>query len=90
MGCVTSGVTHDQCTGGQSVGVASGSYGGDPPAARRATELFLPKDDLRAYAYEGDGSSSGSLTSAISGELTNWSTEIWNYRDFGGHLAYPK
>ena len=27
-----------------------------------------PRDDLRAYAYEGDGSSSGSITSAISGE----------------------
>ncbi|KAK4315391.1 hypothetical protein Pmani_013309 [Petrolisthes manimaculis] len=26
----------------------------------------LPRDDLRAYAYEGDGSSSGSLTSTIS------------------------
>lgn len=27
----------------------------------------LPGEDLRAYAYEGDGSSSGSLTSTISG-----------------------
>ncbi|XP_045138941.1 putative neural-cadherin 2 isoform X2 [Portunus trituberculatus] len=29
----------------------------------------LARDDLRAYAYEGDGSSSGSLTSTISGQL---------------------
>ncbi|XP_071536735.1 putative neural-cadherin 2 isoform X2 [Panulirus ornatus] len=29
--------------------------------------LMLPGEDLRAYAYEGDGSSSGSLTSTISG-----------------------
>ncbi|XP_045130739.1 neural-cadherin-like isoform X2 [Portunus trituberculatus] len=28
----------------------------------------LSRDDLRAYAYEGDGSSSGSLTSTISGQ----------------------
>ncbi|XP_071534252.1 neural-cadherin-like [Panulirus ornatus] len=28
---------------------------------------LLPRDDLRAYAYEGEGSSAGSLTSAISG-----------------------
>lgn len=27
---------------------------------------ILPRDDLRAYAYEGDGSSSGSLSSATS------------------------
>ncbi|XP_063588607.1 putative neural-cadherin 2 [Penaeus indicus] len=27
---------------------------------------LMPNDDLRAYAYEGDGSSSGSLTSTIS------------------------
>ncbi|XP_042242201.1 neural-cadherin-like isoform X1 [Homarus americanus] len=30
-------------------------------------EPLLPRDDLRAYAYEGDGSSAGSLSSAISG-----------------------
>lgn len=30
--------------------------------------LMLPGEDLRAYAYEGDGSSSGSLTSTISGQ----------------------
>lgn len=29
----------------------------------------LPTDDLRAYAYEGDGSSAGSLSSALSGKL---------------------
>ncbi|KAK4298046.1 hypothetical protein Pmani_029581 [Petrolisthes manimaculis] len=29
--------------------------------------VLLPGEDLRAYAYEGDGSSSGSLTSTISG-----------------------
>ncbi|XP_069945615.1 putative neural-cadherin 2 isoform X3 [Cherax quadricarinatus] len=30
-------------------------------------EVLLPKDDLRAYAYEGDGSSAGSFTSTVSG-----------------------
>lgn len=34
---------------------------GPPP------DPVLPRDDLRAYAYEGDGSSSGSLGSAKSG-----------------------
>ncbi|KAK8742580.1 hypothetical protein OTU49_001971, partial [Cherax quadricarinatus] len=29
-------------------------------------EVLLPKDDLRAYAYEGDGSSAGSFTSTVS------------------------
>lgn len=33
-----------------------------------ATPHLSPaKDDLRAYAYEGDGSSAGSLTSALAG-----------------------
>nr|XP_045586246.1 neural-cadherin-like [Procambarus clarkii] len=36
-------------------------------AADAAPEPLLPQDDLRAYAYEGDGSSAGSLSSAISG-----------------------
>lgn len=31
-----------------------------------APNPLLPRDDLRAYAYEGDGSSSGSLSSATS------------------------
>lgn len=31
-------------------------------------EPLLPQDDLRAYAYEGDGSSAGSLGSAVSGQ----------------------
>ena len=39
----------------------------------------LPRDDLRAYAYEGDGSSSGSLTSTISGELRPTKISISNY-----------
>ncbi|XP_047498497.1 uncharacterized protein LOC125045336 [Penaeus chinensis] len=32
-----------------------------------AAESFTARDDLRAYAYEGDGSSAGSLSSAFSG-----------------------
>ncbi|XP_071534217.1 putative neural-cadherin 2 [Panulirus ornatus] len=43
--------------GGEAV-VCAGA--GDP-------DPLLAKDDLRAYAYEGDGSSAASLTSALSG-----------------------
>ncbi|KAG7168189.1 neural-cadherin 2-like 6, partial [Homarus americanus] len=46
--------------------------GSDPTAggeARGAPDPLLPRDDLRAYAYEGDGSSSGSFTSTISADL---------------------
>ncbi|XP_069945504.1 putative neural-cadherin 2 isoform X2 [Cherax quadricarinatus] len=43
--------------------------GGVPRLAAAATapEPLPARDDLRAYAYEGDGSSAGSLSSAISG-----------------------
>lgn len=30
---------------------------------------FLPSDDLRAYAYEGDSSPPGSLSSTVSGKV---------------------
>lgn len=42
----------------------------DVGVAPIGTHPDLPRDDLRAYAYEGDGSSSGSLTSTISGRHT--------------------
>lgn len=32
-----------------------------------SAQPLLPQDDLRAYAYEGDGSPSGSLTSTVLG-----------------------
>ncbi|KAK4305007.1 hypothetical protein Pmani_023077, partial [Petrolisthes manimaculis] len=38
-----------------------------PPPPPPPPMVLLPGEDLRAYAYEGDGSSSGSLTSTISG-----------------------
>ncbi|XP_063588683.1 neural-cadherin-like [Penaeus indicus] len=38
-------------------------------------EPLLPQDDLRAYAYEGDGSSAGSLGSAVSGLRSEVSDE---------------
>nr|XP_045604889.1 putative neural-cadherin 2 [Procambarus clarkii] len=47
---------------------ASMSKGSPDGGGRRLQpEVLLPNDDLRAYAYEGDGSSAGSLTSTISG-----------------------
>ncbi|XP_069978400.1 LOW QUALITY PROTEIN: neural-cadherin, partial [Penaeus vannamei] len=47
----------------------------DCPRAVAATRVsaaqpLLPQDDLRAYAYEGDGSPSGSLTSTVLGLRT--------------------
>ena len=33
-----------------------------------AHHSLMPGDDLRAYAYEGDSSSGGSLSSALSGD----------------------
>ncbi|XP_047477062.1 uncharacterized protein LOC125030803 [Penaeus chinensis] len=36
-----------------------------------AAQPLLPQDDLRAYAYEGDGSPSGSLTSTVLGLRTS-------------------
>ncbi|XP_037788849.1 neural-cadherin-like isoform X2 [Penaeus monodon] len=41
--------------------------GSDPPLAPLPPDSILCKDDLRAYAYEGDGSSSVSALSVISG-----------------------
>ncbi|KAL7630533.1 UNVERIFIED_CONTAM: hypothetical protein RMT77_019275 [Armadillidium vulgare] len=38
--------------------------------------VIVPQDDLRAYAYEGDESSSGSLRSAISGLRHEYSFEL--------------
>lgn len=35
----------------------------------RSAQSVLAQDDLRAYAYEGEGSPSGSFTSTISGKL---------------------
>lgn len=35
---------------------------------RPPPDPLLPRDDLRAYAYEGDGSSAGSLGSAKAGQ----------------------
>ncbi|KAK8742415.1 hypothetical protein OTU49_001855, partial [Cherax quadricarinatus] len=48
-----------------------GSRGSSTPAGASvkdagAPDPLLPRDDLRAYAYEGDGSSSGSFASTIS------------------------
>ncbi|XP_068228176.1 neural-cadherin-like [Palaemon carinicauda] len=40
-------------------------------------DSVMAKDDLRAYAYEGDGSSAGSLSSALSG-LRVEQTEEWS------------
>ncbi|XP_050721664.1 putative neural-cadherin 2 isoform X2 [Eriocheir sinensis] len=40
-----------------------------PPVTPVMVTPDLARDDLRAYAYEGDESSSGSLTSAIAGSL---------------------
>ncbi|XP_064106311.1 putative neural-cadherin 2 [Macrobrachium nipponense] len=38
-------------------------------------DILTTQDDLRAYAYEGDGSSAGSLTSALSGLRVEQSEE---------------
>ncbi|XP_066968094.1 putative neural-cadherin 2 [Macrobrachium rosenbergii] len=38
-------------------------------------DILTTKDDLRAYAYEGDGSSAGSLSSALSGLRVEQSEE---------------
>ncbi|XP_063878026.1 putative neural-cadherin 2 isoform X1 [Scylla paramamosain] len=45
-----------------------GEGGVDAVAARQTSvpEVFLPEEDLRAYAYEGSSSPSGSLTSTLS------------------------
>lgn len=41
---------------------------GKPGTVKRPPpDPLLPRDDLRAYAYEGDGSSAGSLGSAKAG-----------------------
>lgn len=37
------------------------------PPVSKGRDLLPAQDDLRAYAYEGDGSSAGSLSSALSG-----------------------
>ncbi|KAK8405865.1 hypothetical protein O3P69_001973 [Scylla paramamosain] len=50
---------------------SSPQLSGAAPAASHAPakgrDLLPAQDDLRAYAYEGDGSSAGSLSSALSG-----------------------
>ncbi|XP_069157547.1 putative neural-cadherin 2 isoform X1 [Procambarus clarkii] len=61
-----------QCTGGGVVSVSAGvavSVGAGALAGRGVggSDPLPAKDDLRAYAYEGDGSSAGSLSSALSG-----------------------
>nr|XP_045606773.1 putative neural-cadherin 2 [Procambarus clarkii] len=51
------------------VSVSAGVPVGGVLAGRelRGSDSLPAKDDLRAYAYEGDGSSAGSLSSALSG-----------------------
>ncbi|XP_042231102.1 putative neural-cadherin 2 [Homarus americanus] len=65
--CGQSGITDDQQS--KDVSFLTSMNLGSPEGAMEGTkpEILLAKDDLRAYAYEGDGSSSSSITSAISG-----------------------
>lgn len=51
---------------------------GKPDTVKRPPpDPLLPRDDLRAYAYEGDGSSAGSLGSAKAGQPQVFFTRHW-------------
>ena len=61
----------EELLGGKVAGNGGGTASPDSKPAGTHTRDPTPdlsRDDLRAYAYEGDGSSSGSLTSTISGQ----------------------
>ena len=59
-----SSVESKLCGVGTALVVKRGGLGNTWPDALPA------KDDLRAYAYEGEGSSAGSLSSALAGDNT--------------------
>ncbi|KAK4288171.1 hypothetical protein Pmani_038787, partial [Petrolisthes manimaculis] len=54
-------------TGGVKGGGGPGGGGGGGGGGKTWPDPLPVRDDLRAYAYEGDGSSAGSLSSALSG-----------------------